>query len=482
VILVGPSSSGKSTWARKHFQPNEVVSSDELRARVGIDDQDQRAGTAAFEILEMIVTERLTRGLTTVIDTLGYASDNRMRWVSLARRRGIPTYAVVFHTPGDECLRRNAERDRPLPVAVMRKQISRFKDAAAEIQGEDFDGVLEPAPIRTVAPQLVDATPNTEDHFRTGSHSFGLVVSRFNWGPEADLTETLVSIAKRSEAAGFRDLWMMDHFRQIPQVGQSWENILEVYTALGYLAGHTSRLRLGALVTAVTHRHPAVLGQMIATLDVLSHGRANCGIGLGWDYKEHDGFGIEFPDVATRYAILEDTLQMLRLLWGKGSPAFQGSFFSATELTCYPRPVQEKIPILIGGSGEKKTLRLVARYGDASNLFGKPADVASKVEVLHRHCVEIDRDPDQIEVGHLVTTVPAPDPVALRSQVEQLRGRNQTVEQFSSANNAGVAADLVDLFGSYHAAGASHSLVALPNVHLEGSIEAFGEVITSFQQ
>lgn len=479
VILIGPSSSGKSTWARKNFEANEIVSSDDLRAQVGIDDQDQRAGTAAFAILDSIVTERVARRLTTVIDTLGYDSDNRTKWVALAHAEGMPAYAVTFPTPGEECLRRNAERKRPIPVAAMRKQISRFADVIAAVGEEGFAGVLEETSIRTVAPQLVAASPEI-DATGKASHTFGIVVSRFNWGKDTDLGETLASIARRAETAGFRDLWMMDHFRQIPQVGQSWEDILEVYTTLGFLAGHTSRLRLGALVTGVTHRHPSVLGQIIATLDVLSNGRANCGIGLGWDHKEHAGYGIEFPDVPTRYDILEDTLQMLPLLWGKGSPSFQGSSFSASELMCYPRPVQQKIPILIGGSGENRTLKLVAKYGDAGNLFGKPEMISRKVEVLHRHCAEIDRDPAEIEVSHLVTTMVAPDPAVLRHQIGLLRGRNQSAEQYASANNAGLSEDLVELFRSYNAAGATHSIVALPNVHLEESIEAFGRVISVF--
>lgn len=479
MILIGPSSSGKSTWARKNFEANEIVSSDELRARVGIDEQDQRAGTAAFAILELIVTERIARRLTTVIDTLGYDADNRTRWIALARAGGMPAYAVTFPTPGEECLRGNAGRERPLPIAVMRKQISHFAEAVAEVAFEGYDGVLEETPVRTVAPQLVAARQEIEPTGKA-SHTFGLVVSRFNWGKDADVDDTLASIARRAEAAGFRDLWMMDHFRQIPQVGQAWEDILEVYTALGFLAGHTSRLRLGALVTGVTHRHPSVLGQIIATLDVLSNGRANCGIGLGWDHKEHAGYGIEFPDVSTRYDILEDALQILPLLWGKGSPSFQGSTFSASELTCYPRPVQEKIPILIGGSGEKRTLKLVAKYGDAGNFFGKPEMVARKVEVLHGHCAEIDREPAEIEVSHLVTAMVAPDAEVLRRHIGQLRGRNQSVEQYASANNAGLSEDVVELFRSYHGAGATHSVVALPNVHLEESIEAFGRVISAF--
>jgi alkanesulfonate monooxygenase SsuD/methylene tetrahydromethanopterin reductase-like flavin-dependent oxidoreductase (luciferase family) len=216
---------------------------------------------------------------------------------------------------------------------------------------------------------------------------------------------------------------------------------------------------------------------MIATLDVLSGGRANLGLGIGWNDKEHRAYGIPFPDTAGRYAMLEDTLELLPLLWGKGSPSFDGRGFSATELACYPRPIQERIPILVGGSGEKKTLRLVARYADACNLFGQPEVIARKVEVLNRHCSEIDRDPAEIEVTHLVNVLTTPDRRSLRERVDLLRGRNITAEEFGARHNAGTIEDQVAHFASYREAGAAHSIVSMPDGHLDDSIETFGDVI-----
>jgi alkanesulfonate monooxygenase SsuD/methylene tetrahydromethanopterin reductase-like flavin-dependent oxidoreductase (luciferase family) len=231
------------------------------------------------------------------------------------------------------------------------------------------------------------------------------------------------------------------------------------------------------LVTGITHRHPVVLGKTLATLDVLSGGRANCGLGIAWNRDEHRAYAIGFPPVSERYRLLEDTLEMLPLLWGKGSPAFEGRTFSSPGLTCYPRPVQERIPIMIGGSGERRTLRLVARYADACNLFGDPATVARKVEVLRRHCDEVGRVFEEVEVTHLVTVLSAPDRRALRERVDLLRGRNRTAEEYAARANAGTPDDHDRLFADYRAAGAAHSIVVLPDVAMEGSIESFGRVI-----
>ncbi len=394
---------------------------------------------------------------------------------------GIPTYAVLFETPGAECERRNEARDRPIPRTVLRKQIARFPKVVDAIGDEPFDGVFAEQPVAVVAPQFADEAPPA-DPSTPATHTFGLMVSRFDWpGERHERAVQLAGIARRAEAAGFRDLWVMDHFRQIPAVGRQWEDIPEAYTALSYLAGITESIRLGALVGGVTYRNPAHLGKIIATLDVLSGGRANCGIGAAWDAAEHRAYGWEFPPVADRYALLEDTLQLLPLLWGKGAPSFSGSVVQAEELICYPRPVQEHIPILVGGSGEKKTLRLVAQYADACNVFGSPDRVARKAEVLHRHCAVLERDPAEVEVTHLTDALAAADRRALRNRIEELRGRNTTAEEYGAAYNAGTPAELVDLFSRYGEAGASHSIVALPDVHLAGSIEAFAAVIEHFE-
>jgi alkanesulfonate monooxygenase SsuD/methylene tetrahydromethanopterin reductase-like flavin-dependent oxidoreductase (luciferase family) len=219
---------------------------------------------------------------------------------------------------------------------------------------------------------------------------------------------------------------------------------------------------------------------MIATLDVLSGGRANCGLGVGWNADEHLGYGFDFPSVSSRYALLEDTLEMLPLLWGKGSPSYQGRVFSASELICYPRPLQEKIPITIGGSGERKTLALVARHADACNLFGTPETVSRKLEILRRHCLDAERDPAEIEASHLITVMVGRDRQDLYERVDRARGRDQSAESYSERNHAGTVEDLVGLFESYHLAGAAHSIVSLPDIAAAGSLETFADVIARF--
>ncbi|HEX5695944.1 MAG TPA: TIGR03560 family F420-dependent LLM class oxidoreductase, partial [Acidimicrobiia bacterium] len=334
--------------------------------------------------------------------------------------------------------------------------------------------------VALVAPQIARSSQGLDAAGggpATG-HSFGLMINRFDWGGDReDFAGRVASVARRAESAGFRDLWVMDHFRQIPRVGRAWEDMPEAHTTLSFLAGVTDTIRLGALVTAITHRHPLVLGKMVATLDVVSGGRANLGLGIGWDSAEHAGYGIQFPDTAARYEILEDTLDALPLLWGKGAPGYQGRTFTASELVCYPRPIQEQIPILVGGSGEQKTLRLVARKARACNLFGRPEVVANKVRVLAEHCAEVGRDRDEIEVTHLVDTLTARDRNRLRQRVEELRGRNVSAAEYAARHNAGTVDDQVAHLSSYREAGATHTIVVLPDLHLEDSIESFAEVI-----
>ena len=272
---------------------------------------------------------------------------------------------------------RNRARGAPVPPKVVAAQLREAAEVFGALAGEGFAGVAAAAPVELVPPAFLSAPAAATRQAETPLQlEFGLQVSRFGW--EGATATALADVARAAEEAGFTSLWLMDHFLQIPQVGREWEDMLESYTTLGYLAGVTSRIRLGTLVTGVTYRNLAHLAKVVATLDVVSGGRALCGLGAGWFEREHKLYGWAFPPLRERFALLEDALELLPLMWGPGSPRFEGRTITVAEATCYPRPLQERVPILVGGSGERRTLRLVARHADACNLFGDPAAVRAQ--------------------------------------------------------------------------------------------------------
>jgi F420-dependent oxidoreductase-like protein len=208
----------------------------------------------------------------------------------------------------------------------------------------------------------------------------------------------LARVGAAAEESGATWLSFMDHFFQIEPTGLPAEsNMLEGYTALGYLAAHTSTVDLGLLVTGVTYRHPGLLAKIVTTLDVLSGGRAVLGIGAAWFEREHRGLGVPFPPVAERFERLEETLRICNQMWDPhNNGPFVGKHYQLAETLCSPQPINRP-KVLIGGGGERKTLRLVAQYADACNLFGtSPEDVEHKLAVLRRHCDDIGRDYDEI--------------------------------------------------------------------------------------
>ena len=238
----------------------------------------------------------------------------------------------------------------------------------------------------------------------------GLQVPYFTWagGPEA-IGETFGAVAERAERAGFASLWVMDHFFQIPGVGRPEEDMLEGYTALAFAAARTKKIKLGTMVTGVTYRHPGVLVKTATTLDVLSGGRAYLGIGAAWFEQEHRGLGVGFPPLKERFQRLEEALQIMHQMWSDDSGAYNGKHYQLAETLCVPRPVtRPHPPILIGGRGEKKTLRFVAKYADASNI-GLPLDDNGVEDfrrlsaILRAHCDREGRPYDQIEKTTLGT-------------------------------------------------------------------------------
>jgi len=236
-----------------------------------------------------------------------------------------------------------------------------------------------------------------------------LHVSRFDWaGGPSGIAEGVAGLAARAEAVGIRTLSFMDHFFQMDWMAPAEDPMLECYTALAFVAGRTQSLRLRALVTGVTYRHPGILAKTITTLDVVSQGRAELGIGAAWYEREHRGLGVPFPPTAERFERLEEAIQICLQMWSNDNGPYRGKHYQLDATLCSPAPVSTPRPrLMIGGSGERKTLRLVAQYADACNIFGGPDDVAHKIDVLRRHCDDVGRDPNEIEVTAMYRDFPA---------------------------------------------------------------------------
>ena len=274
----------------------------------------------------------------------------------------------------------------------------------------------------------------------------GLQVSSFTWpGGREHLGETFAVIAERAEIAGFDTLWVMDHLFQIRGIGPPEQEMLEGWTALAFAAGRTSRIRLGTMVTGVTYRHPGVLVKVATTLDVLSHGRAWFGIGAAWNEQEHLGLGIRFPPLGERMDRLEETLQIARQMWAGDETPFSGRYYTLERPMCSPLPVQTPHPpILVGGGGEKRTLRLVAKYADACNLFAfDPKVIDHKLRVLREHCEAVGRPFEEIErtsLGNLHIT---------RDGRDRTKTPGQAIHYFERLAQRGI----------------DQAIVSMPNVH-----------------
>jgi F420-dependent oxidoreductase-like protein len=247
-------------------------------------------------------------------------------------------------------------------------------------------------------------------------------VPRFTWpgGPEA-IGPTFASLAQTAEAIGVRTLSVMDHWFQMDMLWPAEEPMLEGYTALAFAAAKTERLRFRLLVGGVTYRHPGLLAKTVTTLDVLSGGRAELGLGAAWYEREHRGLGVPFPPLRERYERLEETLQICFQMWSDDNGAYEGAHYQLAETLCSPQPVSSPRPrVLIGGGGERKTLRLVATYADACNIIGDAATVGHKVDVLRRHCHDVGRDPGEVEVTALIGVPEDADRETILREVESL--------------------------------------------------------------
>lgn len=285
----------------------------------------------------------------------------------------------------------------------------------------------------------------------------GLQIPRFTWpGGDAEIGPKLAEIGRNADEAGFASIWVMDHFFQIEMVGEAEEPMLEGYTALAFLAAATERARLGTLVTGVNYRHPGVLVKTATTLDVLSGGRAYFGIGAGWYEREATGLGLPFPTVSERFERLGETLEITKKMFSGEVGSFEGKHFRLEETLNSPQAVSKpRPPIMVGGGGEKKTLRLVAEYADACNLFAF-ADgldqLEHKLDVLKGHCEDIGRDYADIEKTTLGGVHLAPD------------------EEMSADDIVAHCRELRNL-------GVDHAIFNMPNVHEIDPIKRFGEEV-----
>ena len=283
----------------------------------------------------------------------------------------------------------------------------------------------------------------------------GLQVPSFTWpGGSETLAPKLAEIARVADDAGFASLWVMDHFFQIQNVGAVDEPMLEGYSALSYIAAVTRRVQLGTLVTGVIYRHPGILVKTVSTLDVLSGGRAYLGIGAAWNERESLGLGVPFPSVSQRFEQLEEALQIAHQMWSGSTKPYTGKHYQLAEPLNRPQqPSKPHPPIMIGGMGERKTLRLVAKYADACNLFARAGIdvVRAKLDVLRRQCEDVGRPFDDIERTALSTVHLAPGSTTASDVIAQCR-------------------ELADV-------GIQHLIFNMPNVHEIAPLEQFGREI-----
>jgi F420-dependent oxidoreductase-like protein len=289
----------------------------------------------------------------------------------------------------------------------------------------------------------------------------GLQVPNFTWpGGPKEIRSKLAEIARAADEAGFYSLWVMDHFFQIGRpnnpggLGPAEDEMLESYSALSYMAGFTQRVKLGTLVTGVVYRHPGILIKTVSTLDVLSGGRAYFGVGAAWNERESRGLGVPFPPVKERFERLEETLQIAKQMWSDTVAPYNGKYYRLEETLCHPQPLSKPHPpIMIGGTGEKKTLRLVAQYADACNLFfsmGMEA-LGHKLDVLRQHCESMGRDYAEIEKTTLGGAYLAEGKMTVSDVIEQCR--------------------------SLAKLGVQHAIFNMPNVHEIAPLEIFGREI-----
>ncbi len=303
---------------------------------------------------------------------------------------------------------------------------------------------------------------------------FGIQLPNFSDHSPADLFEHVADLAVTAEEAGFHSVFVMDHYLQLPPLGGPDQPMLEAYTLLGALAARTRRVQLGTLVTGVTYRNPGLLAKIVTTLDVISRGRAILGIGAAWYDVEHGAFGVDYPRDGVRLDMLEEAVQICRALFTGDDVDFGGAHFRLSHARNLPRPVQPGGPkIMIGGGGEKRTLRLVALYADQCNVTGDTATLAHKIDVLHQHCADVGRDPAEIDVTWMT-------PAILTTSDENTADVLAMLAAAPAEERAGFTVgqphEMPDRVAGHIAAGADEVIFSLPFADAEG-IRALGRAL-----
>jgi F420-dependent oxidoreductase-like protein len=310
---------------------------------------------------------------------------------------------------------------------------------------------------------------------------FGLQIPSFKArsGTEG-LFEQVADVAVRAEESGFDSIWVMDHFFQIPPVGPIDEPMFEAYTLLGGLAARTKRASLGALVTGVTYRNPALLAKQVTAIDVLSDGRAILGIGAAWFDKEHDALGFSFPPASERLDRLEEALQICRAMFVEDAATFEGRYYKINRAVNRPRPVRPGgPPILVGGGGERRTLRLVAQYADACNIFGDAATVRHKLSVLQRHCETVGRDPQTVTKTRLGTLLVAGSEKDSNAKLSELAARTGLPEEAIRGQlTVGGPDRIVEEVGELFEAGLDGLVFNMPDSFDLEAVELAGRTLT----
>ncbi|MGH3443678.1 MAG: LLM class F420-dependent oxidoreductase [Nitriliruptorales bacterium] len=311
---------------------------------------------------------------------------------------------------------------------------------------------------------------------------FGLQIPSFTYPgvPPERLFETVAGAAVAAEGAGFDSVWLMDHFHQIPGVGSQDEPILEGYTLLAAIAARTARVELGTMVTGVTYRNPAFLAKVVTTLDVVSSGRAILGIGAAWFEDEHRAYGFDFPPVGERMDRLEETIRICRAMFTQEQATVPGRHYAVDGARNVPAPVRPGgPPILVGGGGERRTLRIVAELADMSNLFGTQDTIRHKLDVLAGHCEAVGRDPADIvktRLGGLV--VADSNEEAGRRFDEWVAGRGMSPEQVRRTTIVGTPDDAAAEVAAYLDLGLDGMMFNMPLVEDPDTVALAGETLS----